>query len=413
MNQRYIDPNSSGGDGTTAALTGPHAAYVSCSAWENARQGVLTDIEQGIVNKNGPAKDTSALTIMGWTTTAAYYAELISGVAYRHTGKYDDTKAGIYSSSTNIMVMEEFVRIRHLICETKSSTTSAQCGIFIVNIASGGSAIYVENNIIKGHGNATYLQFGLYVGDSDATVYLSNNVIFNISAHHSASTGVFVSSCANAYIYNCTIDGNDCAYGYKVDGGTVALKNCIGTNTFTKDFYKSAGTVVGTNCSSQDDTSDDYGGSGNKINQTFTFVDAAHGDYHLASTDTGAIDFGLDLSADGSYPISTDIDGITRSGTWSIGADEYVPTIVGTGGAVYGGAAICNYTNNYAVIGTGGAVCSGAAICDYNYPTDLSIVGSGGVVCGGSAVAICTKIKRIVDIENLLKCIVFRRKLPS
>lgn len=43
-------------------------------------------------------------------------------------------------------------------------------------------------------------------------------------------------------------------------------------------------------------------------------------DFHLDSSDTAAKDQGYDLSA----IFTTDIDGDTRSGTWDIGADEYV-----------------------------------------------------------------------------------------
>ena len=64
------------------------------------------------------------------------------------------------------------------------------------------------------------------------------------------------------------------------------------------------------------------GGAGNRINQSFDFVDAPNGDYHLGDGDTAARDAGTDLSADAAYPFDTDIDGDARTGTWDIGADE-------------------------------------------------------------------------------------------
>ena len=61
------------------------------------------------------------------------------------------------------------------------------------------------------------------------------------------------------------------------------------------------------------------------VNRTFTFVDEANDDFHLASTDdTGAKDYGTDLSSDPNLSFNDDIDGDTRSGTWDIGADERI-----------------------------------------------------------------------------------------
>jgi hypothetical protein len=61
-------------------------------------------------------------------------------------------------------------------------------------------------------------------------------------------------------------------------------------------------------------------GTGNRFSQTFTFAGAS--DYHLASTDAGARDYGV--SDPGSGLFADDIDGETRSGSWDIGSDEYV-----------------------------------------------------------------------------------------
>jgi hypothetical protein len=54
------------------------------------------------------------------------------------------------------------------------------------------------------------------------------------------------------------------------------------------------------------------------------FVDEDGDDFHLNASDTVAKNKGTDLSGDSYLPFSDDIDGQTRSGTWDIGADEYV-----------------------------------------------------------------------------------------
>jgi len=83
-------------------------------------------------------------------------------------------------------------------------------------------------------------------------------------------------------------------------------------------------------CASSDATADDTDTTGNRINQTFTFVDAANDDYHLDSADAGAKGFGTDLSADADYPFDWDVDGDTRGTTWDIGFDQ----ITGVGGGL-------------------------------------------------------------------------------
>ena len=83
------------------------------------------------------------------------------------------------------------------------------------------------------------------------------------------------------------------------------------------------------NVASADATATLGTGSNNRINQTFSFVDAAMKDFHLAATDTGALTYGTDLSADPNYPFSTDIDGEARphGASWDIGFDEYTPPL--------------------------------------------------------------------------------------
>ncbi len=64
--------------------------------------------------------------------------------------------------------------------------------------------------------------------------------------------------------------------------------------------------------------------------QTFTFVNAAGRDLHLAGTDAGARNFGLSLAG----VFTDDFDGATRPGesVWDIGADEFGSVPVGGGG---------------------------------------------------------------------------------
>ena len=55
---------------------------------------------------------------------------------------------------------------------------------------------------------------------------------------------------------------------------------------------------------------------------TVSFVDAAHGDFHLSAIDTSSHGNGVDLSGDSHLSFSTDIDGQARTAPWDIGADQ-------------------------------------------------------------------------------------------
>jgi hypothetical protein len=63
------------------------------------------------------------------------------------------------------------------------------------------------------------------------------------------------------------------------------------------------------------------GATGDRVSQTFTFVNAGASNWHLAEADTGAKDFGVTDPGSGAF--SNDIDGEPRYGLWDIGADEY------------------------------------------------------------------------------------------
>ena len=69
--QRFVDNQSSGGDGTTRGHSGATAAYASFAAWEGGEAtDLVSDGDEHYVNHSGTALDT-ATTIFGWTTGAS------------------------------------------------------------------------------------------------------------------------------------------------------------------------------------------------------------------------------------------------------------------------------------------------------------------------------------------------------
>jgi hypothetical protein len=185
------------------------------------------------------------------------------------------------------------------------------------------------------NGTGTRRQINLQATNAAAIGCLSHNGLNSGSGGIDAIFGnlvaIIVNCCAfenelegfrsngNATIYNCTAIGNT-TDGFDCTATSVLVKNCLSHGNGGADFtgtYSSSSV----NNASEDATGDDVG-SNCRASQTFTFEDAGSDDYHLASGDSGAKDFGTDLSADGTYAFDDDIDRVTRSGTWDIGFDE-------------------------------------------------------------------------------------------
>jgi hypothetical protein len=183
----------------------------------------------------------------------------------------------------------------------------------------GASYSTISNCIIH---TATYPQNVSPI--SGSIEYLFNNIIYGFVNKPAIQTDYIT-----VYIYNNTLYGNQ--YGlYPVGhGGTnVYAKNNIAYNN-TTDYYTAAGgyNSASTNNLSKDATAPALGTYYRSKTLTFTNTSAGSENFHLASTDTDAIDKGADLGS----PYNVDIDGATRSGTWDIGADEYQVTAA-TGG---------------------------------------------------------------------------------
>ncbi len=256
--------------------------------------------------------------ISGWTTSATNYVKVYTLASERHDGwTWTDDTQTVYSG---------FAVVNNSIyCTIRASNYYTQIEGVIVN----------QNN--KGGGTYSGLRLGDYVkadsiiafnspkagvmtvpGTWTNPLYLSNILVYD------NNYGIY-----NGYgvrLYNVTAVNNT-SYGiYKNNLLTTYLKNVLAYDNGIKDFYNSgSGDFDVLNCASSDDTADDFGGSGNRIDQEFSFVDEDNDDFHLALDDTGARNFGTDLSLDSTFPISTDIDGEVRDVDgegWDIGADE-------------------------------------------------------------------------------------------
>lgn len=175
-----------------------------------------------------------------------------------------------------------------------------------ISINSAGNfviGVYIHDMTNAGAGGAAGISFGNGAGTVCRSI---NNVVYACK-----TTGITLRQ-SGSYAYNDTVVG--CATGYALSSGNPILKNCIGASN-TTDF---SGTFSGSSRNNASSDTTATAGSGNRISQTFTFVGGG-APYQLASTDTGAKGFGLDLSADATFPFDDDIAGSTRT-AWDIGA---------------------------------------------------------------------------------------------
>jgi hypothetical protein len=303
---------SSGGDYTSlnAALAGMSGNLTTdCGGTGGA--GILT-IECYAMGDTNLA-DTGT----GYTTSADYYINITVPVAERHSGVWSDSKYRLVPNvdeAQSLTIQESYTIIDGLQIAVTShaSRTSYLVGCRV----SSGNHVVIKNCICKGKASITN-SLGLAVQAGDVQL-IYNNIIYDLVG--SGCKGIAVDNEDGdqlAYIYNNTVYG--CASGIVTDRWRKhTLTNNLVANC-TTDF---SGEFLSATTNATDGSTAPTAGttSGNRTSQTFTFVDADNDDFHLASNDAGARDYGTSLSG----TFTTDIDGETRSGTWDIGADEYV-----------------------------------------------------------------------------------------
>ncbi len=330
---RYVDPNSTaGGDGTTGALTGANRAYVSLNAAAAAEQKDLVAADQFIrfICSSDDAgathvEDTTAVTIDGSTTDATRYFQIES--ASSHGGKWNDN---IYRLNVQdgraLLISDNNVNLVGL--QVSHHTLTAINDVVRIATVSAGATYLFDSCIFRmSGGDGTYVSYGVYVVDADATLNMINSLVYRPSANTStANTAVYI-NLGNANVYSCTIIGG--CRTFRLGTGTAVAKNCY-VKVVTASYAYSA-TITLITCASSDTT-----GSAGLQNiawdtSNFTNVSAGSEDFHLP-VGSALIDVGTDTTGDGApLNFTDDIDGVARAGTWDIGADEHISSTIITG----------------------------------------------------------------------------------
>ena len=310
-----------------AARNAMYAAYPNITA-DNGTGG--PGIMQFVISGTWSSAESlgSGVTVdfSAFTTSVADYIEVYAtGVAatpgYYSTGAYRLESADY--GGNNIRACRYF-RIHNMQIKKISASETAKYALygFYGNVA-GDIRIY--KNVIAGNfsSSGTGCQ-GVHVDanwGTAPTVYIFNNVIQDcINGSDSTACGIGVpSASANQHIYNNTF--KNCYSGIiNSNSGTVAINNLF---SGCQDSANATGTFsAGTDYNLTDSaTAIGYtvtggGNSHDQVNHAVSFVSAS--DFHLASA------LGHGVSDPGSGLFSDDIDGVTRSGTWDNGADQYV-----------------------------------------------------------------------------------------
>lgn len=285
-------------------------------------EACLDDNEQDLTNGQGDdfiasiegdwtQGDSTTVAIDGWTTDSDSYITITTNADARHPGYWSEADYILAANATRGMFCKEpYTVIEGLQVD---GTTSGGLGIWFLDDPNGAR---VSHCIVKGNNSSGQIVVSNLLGGQKDTIYIYNNIIYDVG-----SRGIDINhDSARVWAYNNTIHTTTSVGIYAQAGSTVAINNLV-TNVSTFNYF-------GTFHSSSDyNTGDDgtsTGGGNDRINQTFTFDDEGANDFHLASNDAGARDHGTDLSGDGDLPFSDDIDGETRTGTWDMGADEFI-----------------------------------------------------------------------------------------
>jgi len=320
---RYVDTGATGtGDGTSWT-----DAYTSMSAMEAAEQ---QDLVAGgntftcYCRASTGVADTTPVIFLGWTTGVANDIKIIG----ESTSKWDASKYRFVFpfSVTTGMSLEvpnltfDSIHVEH--------TKSAASATYTYTIRVRNPGITIKNCILKGVNDGAPSQYlgwtGVHIQYSDGICLFYNNILYDFIVGGAAALKDRSSGVSTVYAYNNTLYNNDVSL--QGDNGNMVVKNSIIAATGTT-------LVEGTISSASDynsfDTAETTGGANDRASQTFSFTDVPTGDFTLLPIDTGALDVGVDLSADPGLSIVDDIIGTARpqGSGYDIGSIETIGSV--------------------------------------------------------------------------------------
>jgi hypothetical protein len=298
MTSVYVDSNSPSTPGS-GTLGSP---YRSLSIAESMLPGTLTDAYEVICQSTGGSADTTGVVLTGVTTSGANTLHIYADPAYRHAGKLDTSKyrlvvAGARAIS-NALSNITFTGLQ----ATTSGASSYHCYYTQTATTLFNSCIAYGTETV---GNGFHCE---------AAGTVRNCIAYG------CNSGVVSNSGGNGVWQNCTSVANRASGFSRITSGTPTATNCYGGGNVTSAFTSN---ITLTTCASSDATGTSGLQSIAYSTSNFTNVTGGSEDLRIPSG-SALVNVGTSLAG----TFTTDIQGETRSGSWDIGADEYVSSSV-------------------------------------------------------------------------------------
>jgi len=321
---RYVNTASTvGGDGTTNATTGANRAFKSLLDAINSLPAVLTmPVVIYCDGAGGPDTTPVNQTPFDMVTSAANYLLITTNAANRATVPHDPARYTLMGTNTSVLYnnIPSHIRIDGIQVQLTISNGGTFIGIKTSNANEVATDIdaRISNTVVKcvvSNGNAIGFNTRFPSPGAGGSVSVWNSVAYG------CTTGFNSDFPGAVYVNNTSYNNN---FGYVDDSGN-AMKviNSLAAKGTKSGGIGFVGTFApGSNFNAADDGNRIPGANSSSV-RTFTFVNAATADVHLAPTDTGAKDLGTNDPLPGKF--GDDIDGVPRSGAWDIGADEVGP----------------------------------------------------------------------------------------
>ena len=296
--------------------------YNTLGAWEDAVDGVLDGIQTAECYDDDGTITEANFVIDGSTTDSTNYIKITAPAGERHdtaTGGFTITSAT--SNDGCIAVADPYSLIEWVHCDNWAATDwSGSFGIhgdvnnttLRYNLLTGGDQ-QSANNRAK----------GIYVGQNAGQMY--RNIVKDLNGQNSTLCWAFSHGYEDEQyeIHNNVSINNEAGFAcphtdrdahasnnIAMDNKGVDWRDCNCYSTGTDKNMDSDGTACGTTVYNSETSSDIF------VSNTT--------DFHLKAG-SNAIDAGDDMGS----PYDVDIDGTTVTGTWDIGADEYVSAPAG------------------------------------------------------------------------------------
>jgi len=295
--------------------------YTSLTAWEAAQQRNLVtadEIAKADCRTSSATADSSAFVIAGWANVSNTQYVWINAMA-DHNGVWDTSVYFLeLSNSSNIFqVGPEFTRVFGI----QGNNTHDTGRVFIS--ASTTEPVYFDKCIAKTTSSAKNGK-GYAFSGSQVQPRIKNCLAYDFSGTTSG-TGFQIASPTigpdKAYLYHNT--AVDCWIGFEsLAGASIVGKNNLAQGC-ADGFLATSAWEGSTDYNCSDVASDAPGG--NSVTGSVTFENEGADIFRLGSSDTTALDAGVNLSGDANLPVADSVEGVVRpeGSTSDIGYSEF------------------------------------------------------------------------------------------